>query len=68
MFFTKTENGQDQDQLQDAWGNRHANVSDFQHAWDGDHLLVPFECDQCMFIKLKGRVHQEGNGEDILLA
>ena len=26
------------------------------HARDGDHLICPFECDQCIFVKLKGRL------------
>jgi hypothetical protein len=71
-FFTKNlstqeANEEDQDRLQDAWGNRHTSTTDYHHARDGDHLIVPFECDTCIFIKLKQRHPEEENNKDVLL-
>jgi len=39
----------------------------YQHARSGDHLITPFECDRCVFIKLKGRLPIEGAPKDRLL-
>jgi hypothetical protein len=36
-------------------------------ARDGDHMLVPFECDLCIFRKLKSRNPLPGNQQDTLL-
>jgi hypothetical protein len=36
-------------------------------ARDGDHLLVPFECDLCIFRKLKSRNPIPGDQEDLLM-
>jgi hypothetical protein len=44
----------DKDRLQVVWGSRHQNPSDYHRARDGDHLMTPFECDLCVFRKLKG--------------
>jgi hypothetical protein len=38
--------------MRQAWGKRASN--DFLVARDGDHLLVPFECDLCIFRKPQG--------------
>ena len=40
---------------------------DFLEARDGDHLMVPFECDVCIFRKLKGRDPIIDNPQDSLL-
>lgn len=59
-FFIKgkaeyeTEPEGDRERLQAVWGSRHQAISDFKHARDGDHLLVPFECDTCVYTKVKG--------------
>jgi hypothetical protein len=45
----------DRARLQKAWGKKHRSENDFHQARDGDHTLVPFECDLCIFRKLKGR-------------
>jgi hypothetical protein len=37
---------------QSAWGNKHRAPDEYLVARDGDHLLVPFECDLCIFRKL----------------
>jgi hypothetical protein len=53
--------------LQKAWGKKHRSESDFLKARDGDHTLVPFECDLCVFRKLKGRSPVLPNPVDELL-
>jgi hypothetical protein len=46
-------NEEDQNRLELSWGNKHQSKSDFHHARNGDHLMVPFECDECVFVKLR---------------
>ena len=41
--------------------------TEYKTARDGDHLLTPFECERCIFLKLKGRVPVEGSDKDKLL-
>ena len=45
---------EDIERLQSAWGNRHRPVEQYLHGRDGDHLMTPFECDLCIFRKLRG--------------
>jgi hypothetical protein len=47
----------DQNRLEVSWGNLQKPKAEFEHARDGDHLMVPFECDICIFQKLR---NQEG--------
>ena len=35
------------------WKQKESNPLDFHEARDGDHALCPFECDTCIFRKLK---------------
>jgi hypothetical protein len=46
---------EDQERLQVAWGQRNQTSTDFRVGRDGDHLMVPFECDLCIFRKLQKR-------------
>lgn len=39
----------------------------FKMARPGDHLFCPFECDYCVFFKLRGRSPIEGNKTDDIL-
>ena len=43
----------DRARLIQAWGKRVQSESDYLHARNGDHTLVPFECDLCIFRKLR---------------
>ena len=56
--------------LQEAWGNRHRPTSDYKQARDGDHLMVPFNCDLCVYRKLKGGLSPkpESIQDELLLA
>ena len=50
-----------------AWGKKHRNKDDFKIGRDGDHTLIPFECDSCIFRKLKRRDPELGSSQDDLL-
>jgi hypothetical protein len=53
--------------MRQAWGKKHRASNDFLVARDGDHLLVPFKCDMCIFRKLQGRNPVLTNPQDSLL-
>ena len=53
--------------MRSAWGNKHRSPDEFLIGRDGDHLLVPFECDLCIFRKLKSRNPMAANIPDSLL-
>jgi len=53
--------------LEPSWGEKLRPIKDFTHARDGDHLLIPFECDYCVHIKLKGYLPDMLNATDKLL-
>jgi hypothetical protein len=38
-----------------AWGSKQRPAYEYLVGRDGDHLLVPFECDLCIFRKLRGQ-------------
>jgi hypothetical protein len=44
----------DNNRLQSTWESRTQMSTDYKQARDGDHLLVPFECDDCIYEKLRG--------------
>jgi hypothetical protein len=37
-----------------AWRRRHRLSNQYKNGQDGDHVLVSFECDSCIFRKLRG--------------
>jgi hypothetical protein len=52
-----------------AWGKKQRAPDEYLVARDGDHLMVPFECDLCIFRKLKSRTPIPGShSDDLLLA
>jgi hypothetical protein len=59
----------ERERLQVAWGKMHLPDDEFHSARNGDHCMVPFECDLCIFRKLKRRSPDLTNpGDDLLLA
>jgi hypothetical protein len=44
---------QDQERVTKAWGRKHRAPDEYLVGRDGDHLLIPFECDLCIFRKLR---------------
>ena len=53
--------------LEVVWKSRHRNKMDFHEARNGDYLLVPFECDLCIFRKLKDTYPISNTCQDDLL-
>jgi hypothetical protein len=49
------------------WGSKHRSPLDYQRERDGDHLMVPFECDLCIFRKLRKHSPNETLDQDKLL-
>ena len=60
-------NEEDEVRLEPAWGEKLRSIDDFTHARDGDHLLIPFECDYCVHLKLKGVLPDMSSPTDRLL-
>lgn len=59
---------EDVDRLAHQWGVKSSTIkTKFHTARDGDHLMVAFECDQCIFRKLTKRDPREKNETDLLL-
>ena len=50
-----------------GWRTKKSNHNDFNEARNGDHALVPFECDHCIFFKLRRRVPDPNKESDKLL-
>lgn len=53
--------------MQRVWKHAHRRSDEFKRARNGDHLLVPFECDSCIFWKLKGCCPRECYQDNVLL-
>jgi hypothetical protein len=61
-------NEDDENRLETSWLSRRQPRKDFHHARNGDHLMVPFECDFCVFSKLRsGRLQGQDPEKDALL-
>jgi hypothetical protein len=48
-----SDNVEDSERLQVAWGEKHRPAQQYTHGRNGDHLITPFECDLCIFRKLR---------------
>ena len=44
-----------EERMEINWGKKHRDKNHFLLGRDGDHTMVCFECDTCIFRKLKGR-------------
>jgi hypothetical protein len=53
--------------MQAAWGKKQRAPDDFLKGRDGDHAMVPFECDLCVFRKLRNRSPDPTSPPDKLL-
>ena len=49
------------------WGKRGERKESYLVGRNGDHLMCPFECDTCIFRKLKGRDSKSSSESDNLL-
>jgi hypothetical protein len=60
-------NEEDDNRLELSWENRRQGAREFQQARNGDHLMVPFESDFCIFAKLRSGISSEEDQEKDLL-
>jgi hypothetical protein len=60
-------NPKDAVRIEKAWGRKKPKRRDYIKARNGDHLLVPFECDLCIFRKLRKTDPLPSNPPDDLL-
>lgn len=58
---------EDRERLQVRWDKRQRRADDYMVARNGEHLMVPFECDICIFFKIRGSLPQEDSSIDNLL-
>ena len=49
------------------WKEKRQNPNDYHEARNGDHAMTPFECDTCIFRKLRKRSPNEEREQDKLL-
>jgi hypothetical protein len=54
-FDDKNDSDEDQERVKRAWGSKQRPADEYLVGRDGDHLLVPFECDLCILRKLRGK-------------
>jgi hypothetical protein len=52
-FEDHTKSDVDQERFNRAWGNKQRPPNEYLVGRDRDHLLIPFECDLCIFRKLR---------------
>jgi hypothetical protein len=57
----------DEDRLKAGWTHKDGDRNRYSNARDGDDLLVCFECDFCVFGKLKSRLPMADSSEDDFL-
>jgi hypothetical protein len=55
----------DEDRMFSGWIPRKSDMGRFTSARNGDNLMVPFECDFCVFGKLFDHVPNMSNGKDV---
>ena len=61
------EREEEKNKLRTVWEGKLRDKKDFQVGRDGDHLMVPFECDLCIFRKLRGTDPGTNSSQDHLL-
>lgn len=68
-FHVRSKPGLDdeEERIVNSW-KRSVDHGEYHSARDGDHLITPFECDLCIFVKLKGRYPMNQNQKDRKLA
>jgi hypothetical protein len=54
-FITSDMDVNDEERLITVWRHHRQPATEFRVGRDGDHLMIPFECDLCVFRKLKTR-------------
>jgi hypothetical protein len=67
--YKDLEDPNERERLQVAWGKMHEPGNEFHYGRNGDHCMVPFKCDLCVFRKLKKRSPDLTDpGDELLIA
>ena len=53
--------------MSNKWKEKEQNPNDYHEARNGDHVITPFECDTCIFRKLRKRSPDKEREQDKLL-
>jgi hypothetical protein len=64
VFYVAKEVEEEDERLKMRWGNKRRSPFAYLRGRDGDSLMVPFECDLCIFRKLKGINPLKGDAQD----
>lgn len=67
LLVKEQDDPEEEARLEESWGPRYMSKTEFLTARPGDHLLVPFECDDCIFVKLRGTLPDYSQQMDLLL-
>ena len=62
-----TDTEEEKTKLRMVWEGKLRNKRDFQEGRDGDYLMVPFECDLCIFRNLRGTDPGTSASQDLSL-
>jgi hypothetical protein len=65
--YEELDDPDERERLQVAWGKKHVPEDKFHFGRNGDHCMVPFECDMCIFCKLRDRSPDVTDPADELL-
>jgi hypothetical protein len=66
-FGVKEGKEAEQERIERAWGAKHRSPDEYMVGRDGDHFLISFECDFCIFRKLRRHSHLDTSDQDKLL-
>jgi hypothetical protein len=66
-FDDKNSSDQDKERVTRAWGNKQRPADEYLVGQNGDHLMIPFECDFCIFRRLRNQDPLESSQQDQLL-
>ena len=58
---------EDKGRMESRWGKKGQREGDYLRGRNGDHLMCPFECDTCVFRKLRGVDPRSSSVNDNLL-
>jgi hypothetical protein len=66
-FFVVEAKKEEDERLVERWASKHQSLSAYLVRWDRDSSMCPFECDFCVFRKMKGINRQVGKIQDNLV-
>jgi hypothetical protein len=66
-FYIAKKVEKEDERLKARWGKKRSSPFTYLRGRDGDSLIIPFECDLCVFRKLKGISPLKGHVQDDLV-